>query len=264
MKSWYDIKNKTNDVLNISIHDEIGMFGISASEFIGDLRRNESVKSINLSIHSPGGSVLDGLAIYNALKSHPAKVYGHVEAIAASAASFILMAADVISMPKDAFIMIHNAQGGAMGEADDLRDMADIMDKLQNSIINIYENRTGLERAELTEMLKAETWMNADEALMHGFTDTITDAINVAAKIGVFNKYFKSMPIQNSNDIEGIKTFEDFENYLTSSCNCSRRLAKALCNRAESLSVLNSVDHSGEDLSKLSDGLSRLVSRLSA
>ena len=264
MKNWYAINNKTEGVLNISLHDEIGMWGISASDFISDLRANQNVKSINLSIHSPGGSVLDGLAIYNALKAHPAKIYGHVEGIAASAASFILMAADSISMPEDAFIMIHNAHGGAMGDSSDLREMADVMDKLQDSIVNIYEKRTGIDREQLAEMMQAETWMNATDALENGFIDTITDSINVAAKIGVFNKYFKSMPVQNSNDIEGIKTFEDFENYLINSCNCSRRLAKSLCNRAESLTVIDSSDDPGEDFSELSDGLARFAARLSA
>lgn len=264
MKNWYSIKNRSSDVIDISLHDEIGMWGITAADFINELRSNNTAKSINLSIHSPGGSVLDGLAIYNALKSHPAKVYGHVEGIAASAASFILMASDLISMPEDAFIMIHNAYGGAVGDADDLRDMADIMEKLQDSVINIYEKRTGKNRDDLAAMMKVETWMNAEDALENGFIDTITDSINVAAKIGVFNKYFKSMPVQNSNDIEGVKSFEDFENYLINSCNCSRRLAKALCNRAESLTVIDSGDDLSEDYSKLSDGLARFEARLSA
>lgn len=264
MKNWYSITNKSAEVIDISLHDEIGMWGITAADFISDLKSNDSAKSINLSIHSPGGSVLDGLAMYNALKSHPAKVYGHVEGIAASAASFILMASDHISMPEDAFIMIHNAHGGAMGGAEDLRDMADVMDKLQNSIINIYEKRTGKDRAELAEMMQAETWMNAEDALSNGFADTITDSINVAAKVGVFNKYFKSMPVQNNNDIEHIKTFDDLKNYLIKSCNCSIRLASALCDRAETITADNSSDDKGEDLSDLTEGLSRLSARLSA
>jgi len=145
MKNWYSIKNKADGVLDISLHEEIGMFGIEASKFIADIRKEDDIKSINLSINSPGGSVFDGLAIYNALKSHPAKVYGHVEGIAASAASFILMASDVITMPENAFIMVHNAQRGAMGDADDLRDMAEVLENVTNQIANIYIKRTGIE-----------------------------------------------------------------------------------------------------------------------
>lgn len=232
MKNWYEIKNRSDNVIDISLHDEIGLWGISAADFISDLRAHDAL-SINLSIHSPGGSVLDGLAIYNALVAHPAKVHGHVEGIAASAASFVLMAADTISMPEDAFIMIHNAHGGAMGDADDLREMADIIEKLQNAILNIYERRTGADRETIAEMMKIETWMTAGEALENGFIDTITSAMNVAAKVNVFNKYFKSMPVKALTDVEDIKTISDFERYLRDVGNLSNRLATSLTGRAK-------------------------------
>jgi len=233
MKNWYQIKNKSHDVIDISIHDEIGMWGVSAADFISELRGQPEAKVINLSIHSPGGSVLDGLAMYNALSMYPAKIYGHVEGIAASAASFILMAADTISMPEDAFIMIHNAQGGVMGDADDMRDMAEVVDKLQNSIVNIYQKRTGIEREQLADMMKAETWMNAADALDQGFIDTIVDPVDVAAKIGVFDKYFKTMPVQDSNKAESIDTITDFEKFLRDAGGFSKGLAQALTSRAK-------------------------------
>ena len=85
MKNWYQITNRSDSVLDISLHDEIGMWGVSASDFISELKGHPDAAVINLSIHSPGGSVLDGLAIYNSLMMHPAKVYGQVEGIAASA-----------------------------------------------------------------------------------------------------------------------------------------------------------------------------------
>lgn len=232
MKNWYSIKNRSEGVLDISLHDEIGLWGISAQDFMAELRQNPDVKSINLSIHSPGGSVLDGLAIYNSLKGHPAKVYGHVEGIAASAASFILMASDVITMPEDAFIMIHNAHGGAMGDANDLREMADIIEKLQNTILNIYEKRTGANREVLSEMMAAETWLSADEALENGFVDTVTDKMDVAAKINVFSKHFKKMPIESQCKIEEINTITDFERSLRES-GVSKQLATALTSRAK-------------------------------
>lgn len=233
MKSWYSIQNKTSDVLDISLHDEIGMWGISAKDFINELQKNPDAKSINLSIHSPGGSVLEGLAIYNALISHPAKIYGHVAGIAASAASFVLMASDYISMPENAFIMIHNAHGGAIGDAEELRDTADVIEKLQNTIVNIYEKRTGQEREDLIAMMNKETWLTSDEALQKGFIDTISDPIDVAAKANAFNKYFKSMPIENNDNIDSIETIKDFERYLRDSGGISRATATNLASRAK-------------------------------
>ena len=252
MKNWYSFTNKHNDVVDISIHDEIGMWGVNASDFINNLKEHQDAKAINLSIHSPGGNVLDGLAMYNALKAHPAKIHGKVEGLAASAASFILMAADTISMPEDSFLMIHNAHGGAMGEADDLREVADIMDKLQDSIVNIYEKRTGKAENEIREMMSAETWMNATDAFENGFIDTISDRLDVAAKINTFNKYFKTMPIDNSIDIDKIKTVRDFENYLRDEGGISNRLAKALTSQAKvvfhrDVEALPSQDYKGTE-----------------
>lgn len=234
MKNWYAIKNRSEGVLDISLHDEIGLWGVSAADFIAELRKTPDVKSINLSIHSPGGSVLDGLAIYNSLKSHSATVYGHVEGIAASAASFVLMAADVITMPEDAFIMIHNAHGGAMGDANDLREMADIIDKLQNTVLNIYEKRTGANRETLIDMMEAETWLTGAEALELGFADTLTDPMDVAAKINVFSKHFKSMPVESQLSIDEIETITDFEKALRDA-GVPKKLATGLTSRAKAI-----------------------------
>lgn len=232
MKNWYQVQNKQNGVIDISLHDEIGLWGISAADFISELKNHDGAKAINLSIHSPGGNVLDGLAIYNALKAHPAKIHGQVEGIAASAASFILMASDSISMPEDSFLMIHNAHGGAVGEADDLREAADVMDKLQDSIVNIYQKRTGLDESNIREMMNVETWMNAADALESGFIDTITERLDVAAKINCFNKHFKNMPVGNNAGAENINTVKEFEQCLRDS-GLSKRLAQALTSRAK-------------------------------
>jgi len=235
MKSWYSIKNVTENAVDISLHEEIGLWGVTAADFIADLNNHKGVSDINLSIHSPGGSVLDGFAMYNALKYHPAKVHGTVEGIAASAASFVLMAADTISMPEDAFIMIHNAWGGAMGDADELRSAADVIDKLQDSIVNIYEKRTGLKESELRDMMRDETWLNAQDAIDKGFIDTITNALGVAAKTNIFNKHFKSMPISNDSAIDELETIKDFERHLREVCGLSKGLALALTSRARAI-----------------------------
>lgn len=261
MKNWYSFKNRSG-TLDISIHDEIGLWGISAKEFIRDLRAQEGVRAINLSIHSPGGSVLDGFAMYNALKNHPAKVYGSVEGIAASAASFVLMAADVIEMPEDAFLMIHNAWGVAIGDSDEMRDTADVIDKLQDSIVNIYATRTGLDESEVRDMMSAETWMNGADALEKGFADTITEPVKVAAKINRFGKYFKNLPAEAErvDRVEKIETIKDFEECLRDA-GLGRKLALALTSRARELFVSDSEPDPG-DFSKLAEALDRVKSRI--
>mgnify|MGYP001079872364 CR=1 FL=1 len=179
--------------------------------------------------------MIDGFAMYNALKSHPAKVHGHVDGLAASMASVVLMASDTISMPENAFLMIHNPSGGAFGGSDDLRDMADLMDKFKESAMTIYQSRSALPYDELSAMLDDETWLDGHEAMAKGFVDTVTDSVKVAAKATIFNKHFKSMPVDVDNNIEGIETIKDFERFLRDSGGISRGLATALSSRAKVL-----------------------------
>lgn len=235
MKSWYQIKSMSDNVINISIHDEIGYWGISAKDFIDELKNHTNVKAINLSIHSPGGEMIDGFAIYNTLKSHPAKIHAQVAGVAASMASVILMAADTISMPENAFIMIHNPSGGAWGGSEDLRHMADLMDKFQSSAVKIYQERTGLEESELVEMLDQETWLNGIEAMEKGFVDSVTDSVDIAAKSNAMSKHFKSMPTNYDNGVEKIENIKDFERFLRDAGGLSRGLATALTSRAKSI-----------------------------
>jgi ATP-dependent Clp protease protease subunit len=260
MKSWYTIKNKSADTGHISLHDEIGLWGVSASDFIAELRSQSALQAIDLSIHSPGGNLLDGLAMHNALKSHPAKIFGKVEGIAASAASIVLMAADYIEMPEDSYLMIHNAHGGAIGDSDDLRDMADIMDKLQNSAVNVYQKRSGLDAEKIAGMMAAETWMNAAEARKLGFIDHVTGAIGVAAKAGVFNKHFKALPFNGTHDaIHGIDNERDFEKFLRESGGLSRTQATAVVAKAKTIWQSESVDNvDSQQLAELAAQLSRL------
>lgn len=260
-KSWYSIKNKTNDVLDISIHDEIGLWGVSASEFMAELNAHKAARAINLSVHSPGGNVLEGLAMYNALNAHSAHISGRVEGIAASAASWVLMASDHIAMPEDSYLMIHNVNGFAMGESEDLRQVADTFDKLQNSIVNIYVKRTGKDEADIRDMMKEATWMNADEALQHGFIDSVTDSIGVANKISGFNRYFKKLPVTAKNEVDAINTITDFERHLRDAGGFTRSQTTALVSRAKSIFQRDADDD--ESLEQLTAALNRLNTKLS-
>ena len=265
MKSWYQIKNKssnTGQTLDISLHDEIGYWGVSAADFISDFTSHKEVTVINLSIHSPGGNILDGFAMYNALKAHPAKVYSHVTGLAASAASTVLMAGDVITMPEDAFIMIHNPMGGLFGQADDLRDYADVMDKLKASAVHIYANRSKQSPEKIVELLDAETWMNSEDALELGFVDTVTDAIGVTHKTN-FSQHFKVTAFDNKQDVGSIKNIKDFERFLRDSESISKKLATELTSCAK---VIFQGDpeqpFTHPALSRLKAGLSSLNQRM--
>ncbi len=181
MKSWYSIAAKADaKTADISIYDEIGYFGVTAKQFIGELKALD-VATVNLAINSPGGQVFDAIAIYNALRQHPASIEVTVMGVAASAASLIAMAGDKIVMPENSFMMIHNPLNFAYGNADDLREMADVLDKIGASLVATYVARTGKSEEEIKALLDAETWLNAEEAVAQGFADELQPALKVAA-----------------------------------------------------------------------------------
>ena len=184
MKTWYQIKAKANSprAAEISIHDEIGLWGVSASAFMRDLRGMGELDEIHLSIHSPGGDVLDGWAIYNSLKNSKAKITARVEGLAASMASVILMAADTVEIPENAYVMIHNPWGLAIGDAEEMRDTADLLDKLGNGLVNAYTSRTGNSEEDVRAWMDAETWMDGKEAVERGFADTLLDGVAMSAR----------------------------------------------------------------------------------
>lgn len=171
-KSWYNFaKNEDNpDEAELLLYDEIGGWGTSANQFMNDLR-NCTAKTINLRLNSPGGSVFDGLAIYNALANHPAKVVTHIDGWAASIASVIAMAGDQILIAENAMMMIHKPWSFVIGSADDMRKEADVLDGIQASITAIYAARTGGKTSTITDQVNAETWFTGQEAVDAGFAD---------------------------------------------------------------------------------------------
>ena len=183
-QSWYSIKAKASDTAEISIYDEIGFWGVSAASFAQDLKScGNNLKQINLHIHSPGGDVFDGIAIYNLLKSHPANVTVYIDGLAASMASVIAMAGNEIIMPENAMMMIHKPWGIQGGDAEDMRKYADLLDKVENTLIPAYANKTGKTPEELAEMLSAETWLNGKECVEQGFADKLAEPLVAMASI---------------------------------------------------------------------------------
>lgn len=174
----FQIRGEGGDTLELDVYDKLGESfwgeGVSAKRVRATLKAAQNVKTIKLRVNSRGGDVFDGFAIYNLLAEHPARVEADVDALAASMASVVLMAADEIRVAKSAMIMVHNPWSIAIGEAGDLRDTADLLDKIRGQIAEAYVARTGLERARVLEMMDAETWMTADEAKANGFADVVT------------------------------------------------------------------------------------------
>ncbi len=147
------------------------------------LKNLGNVDEVVVRINSPGGSVFAGLAIYQTLKDHKAKITVKVDGLAASAASVIMMAGDTIIMGTGAMVMTHNPWMVAMGEAKDFREAADMLDKIQTSLISVYEERTGKTGDELKAMMDATTWLTADEAVALGFADEVDRQTKVSASI---------------------------------------------------------------------------------
>lgn len=203
-KKYYDIKAaKQKDSADIYIYDPIGgdfwSEGVTAKQFTKDLNALSNVKTINLHINSPGGSVFEALAIYNALKEHPANVITNIDGLAASAATFIALAGDTVVMAENAMFMIHNPWSMMAGDAEDLRKEADVLDKLRESMASIYMGRFSGTEEELIAALDAETWYSAEEAMNAGFIDVIKNESKAAASIdpAIFAVYgFKNAPIK--------------------------------------------------------------------
>lgn len=170
--SWFEIKNLSAEAVNIAIYDEIGAWGVTASDFVNELKGVQAQK-IQLSINSPGGDVFDGLAILNSLRQHPASVDVVVDGVAASAASFIAMAGETVKMAPQSMMMIHDASGLVIGNAQDMTEMAALLEKTSDNIAAVYAQRAGGKQDEWRTAMKAETWYTDQEAVDAGLADEI-------------------------------------------------------------------------------------------
>lgn len=194
-KKWFEVRNATATAADIFLYDEIGVYGVTAGDFIAMLN-GLKVSALNVHINSPGGSVFDGLAIYNALSAHPAKVVVHIDGIAASIASVIAMAGDEIVMASNAMVMIHCPSCGVTGYAGDLRKQADVLDVLEGNLIAIYAARTGMKPDELKAAMVGETWFTSAQCKANGFCTSVVAAKKIAAHFDL--SAFKNAPTLTS------------------------------------------------------------------
>ncbi|MBZ0127548.1 MAG: Clp protease ClpP [Rhodobacteraceae bacterium] len=189
MTSWYAIRARGPETVKagaeVSIYDEIGAYGVSAKGFLAELGALPEGAPVDLRLNSPGGSVFDAVAIYNALKRHDGKVTVWIDGIAASAASYVAMAGDEIVMPENAFLMIHDPSGLAMGTAGDMRAMAEALDKIAGSLVRGYAAKSGKTDDEIAALMVAETWFDAADAVAAGFADRMAEPVRMAAHFDI-------------------------------------------------------------------------------
>jgi len=169
----------------VSIYDEIGAYGVSAKAFIAELGALPEDVPLTLRLNSPGGSVFDSVAIYNALKRHGGPVAVWIDGIAASAASYVAMAGDEVVMPANAFIMIHDPGGMVLGTAADMRAMADALDKIKGSLVAGYAAKSGRDEAEIAALMAKESWFDAEETVALGLADRLAEPVRIAARFDI-------------------------------------------------------------------------------
>ena len=158
------IEARDTSEATIYIYDEIGWFGVIAVDFAKELAGIKA-STIHVRINSPGGSVMDGMAIYNLLKTKNAKIITHIDGIAASISSVIAMAGDEVIAGEGTYLMIHPPWSIIGGTAEDLRKEADVLDKVFGQISGIYQSKTGMSAEDVEAMMRAETWLTGDEAM---------------------------------------------------------------------------------------------------
>lgn len=172
--AWYEIRNAAGDEAELLLFDEIGGWGTYADEFVEALK-GVTASRLTVRVNSPGGSVFEGIAVANALRAHPADVTVRVEGLAASIASVIALAGDRLVMMPRSMLMVHDAAGACLGNASDMQQMAEILDKVSDNIADAYAAKAGGTRADWRAVMVAETWYLADEAVSAGLADEVAE-----------------------------------------------------------------------------------------
>ena len=213
---WFAIEAKA-DIAEISVFDEIGGWGITVAQFKEAFDLVKDKGQVTLMLNSPGGSVTEGMALYNILSSIRSKLTVEVVGVAASIASIVALAGKDLIMDEGTYFMIHNPWTITWGEADELRKTADVLDKMRGELINIYASRSGLDADEIGKMMDDETWLTADEARDMGFATGVTRSIRAAAlatfdlsKVGFQHAPKALAPKKSAQDVQNIRDYERF------------------------------------------------------
>lgn len=197
-RDWYRIQNAADSSdADVWIYDRIGSDfwsdGVRAKDFVRELAAIEAER-IALHINSPGGSVFDGTAIYNALLAHPAEITTYIEGSALSIASVIALAGNHVVMARNAYYMIHNPAGAVQGDAATMRKYAELLDLIAETLIGTYVAKTGKTADEIAGAMDVETWFTAADAHEWGFVDEISEPIVLAALFDLEGLPYRNAP----------------------------------------------------------------------
>lgn len=197
----FQIKAKSATKAEIIIYASIGESwwgdSLTAKQFSDELKALEpTVNEITVRINSPGGDVFDGIAIYNRLKQHKAKIIVYIDGLAASIASIIALAGDEVIIGEGALYMIHLPWTFSMGNRNELDNTINRLIDVEEQLLSIYAKKTGLDRNELRAMLEAETWLDAEQAIEKGFVDkkSSEEALPIAASVLERSKWINKAP----------------------------------------------------------------------
>ena len=188
-KTWYAVQasgEAAERVIEVFVYGEIGGWGITANQFVQDLRTmDDGVSPVIAAFNSIGGDLFDGLAMHNALSRLGERCTGRIDALAASAASVAVCGANRVVIASNAMLMIHNPWTYAAGDAEDFRKVADVLDQTMEAIIAAYKAKApDIDEEELRRLVAAETWLTASEAVALGLADEVGDGVKVKACLG--------------------------------------------------------------------------------
>ena len=189
MKKYWEIRAKADKTGELLLYGDIASSSFWDDEITPrtidtELKALGEIDTLNVYVNSGGGSVFAGMAIYNIIKRCKASVKNaYVDGLAASIASVIPMACDKVYMPSNAMMMVHPPSMWMGGNSKDFRKGADTLDKVRESILTVYREKTGMTDEELIPMLDAETWLTAEDAVKLGFADELQPEVKIAASI---------------------------------------------------------------------------------
>lgn len=223
MNSNFQARGKRGEIwLYDPIGDSFWGDAISAKSFQKELTALGKVDTINLHINSPGGDVFDGNAIYNQLQAHPADIIVDIDGIAASIASVIAMSGQTIRIAKNAMLMIHNPSGLGMGDSDEMRRVAALLDTVKGNLVQTYADRTGALSEQISAWMDDETWFTAEDAVQNGFATLVSDASKVSASFDL--RGFRNVPKQLRARMQGSAPSPVLDRYRSRQAEQQQRL----------------------------------------
>jgi len=226
---WYRIEAKDDESAEIIIYDVIGWPYNDAFDLVRSLGEI-TAKNITVRINSPGGDVFDGVAIFNALREHSAHVTTKIEGMAASMASVVALAGDEVQAHKNTMYMIHDPWVMLAGNQYDLREVADLLQKIGGNLLDIYYDKSNIGKRELKAMMKEETWFTAAEAKDRGLIDTVLDTGAAKAKFDL--SIFANVPDDlEAGDREGVTLSKQEIERALRDAGASRSFAKSIAAR---------------------------------